>query len=310
MQYKRKHGLSAEPLSIAAVEREIGLPKETLRIWERRYGFPAPGRNPQGDRLYPAEQVSRLRLLKRLMDLGHRPGKLMALDDAALAQLSTRQDFLPVKAAAPAIDTIAPLLALVAGQRVDALRVALGESQLRLGLAGFVTELLAPLTTAVGDAWATGQLSVADEHLYAESVQTLLRPSILLLASTERRAPRVLLATLPGEPHTLGLLMAQALLALEGCTTVSLGAQTPLADIVHAARHQQADVVALSFSLAFNGRQALAALAELRSQLPPTVAVWAGGACSAVHRRPPAGVTPMRELDQIGPAVAAWRQIA
>lgn len=310
MQYKRKSHPPTTPLAIAAVERETGLSKEALRIWERRYGFPSPARDPQGDRLYPAEQVARLRLLKRLMDQGHRPGKLMALEDSALARLSTRQPTMPAPAASPAGDALAPLLALVAGQQVDALRAALGESQLRLGLAAFVTDVLAPLTIAVGDAWAAGQLSIADEHLYTEGVQALLRPSLQMLAASERRAPRVLLATLPGELHTLGLLMAQVLLALEGCTVVSLGAQAPLADIAQAARRQQADVVALSFSLAFNSRKALAALAELRSQLPPSVAVWAGGACSAVHKRPPAGVTPIRDLREIGPAVGAWRRAA
>ena len=39
---------------ISAVERETGLSKDTLRMWERRYGFPAPGRDAQGERVYPA----------------------------------------------------------------------------------------------------------------------------------------------------------------------------------------------------------------------------------------------------------------
>ncbi|HRF13460.1 MAG TPA: MerR family transcriptional regulator, partial [Candidatus Accumulibacter phosphatis] len=63
---------------IAAVERDTGLSKDVLRVWERRYGFPAPCRDANGERSYPAEQVERLRLIKRLMDQGHRPGKLIA----------------------------------------------------------------------------------------------------------------------------------------------------------------------------------------------------------------------------------------
>ncbi|MGA0116507.1 MAG: MerR family transcriptional regulator, partial [Burkholderiales bacterium] len=31
--------------NIAAVERDTGLSKDTLRVWERRYGFPAPVRD-------------------------------------------------------------------------------------------------------------------------------------------------------------------------------------------------------------------------------------------------------------------------
>ena len=50
--------------TIANVERETGLSKDLLRMWERRYGFPAPARDANGDRIYPADQVEKLRLLK------------------------------------------------------------------------------------------------------------------------------------------------------------------------------------------------------------------------------------------------------
>ena len=63
--------------NITAVERETGLSKDVLRVWERRYGFPAPQRDSNGERRYPPEQVERLRLIKRLMDQGHRPGRLL-----------------------------------------------------------------------------------------------------------------------------------------------------------------------------------------------------------------------------------------
>jgi MerR family transcriptional regulator, light-induced transcriptional regulator len=55
-------------LSIAAVERDTGLTKDTLRVWERRYGFPQPDRDGGGERCYPLDQVEKLRVVKRLMD--------------------------------------------------------------------------------------------------------------------------------------------------------------------------------------------------------------------------------------------------
>ena len=75
-------------LPIAAVERDTGLSKDTLRVWERRYGFPMPLRDAQGGRNYPTAQVERLRMLKRLLDAGHRPGKLMLLTPADLQRLA------------------------------------------------------------------------------------------------------------------------------------------------------------------------------------------------------------------------------
>jgi len=65
-------------LTISAVERETGLSKDTLRAWERRYGFPLPERDARGDRRYPPQQVERLRKIKRLVDHGFRPSKIIS----------------------------------------------------------------------------------------------------------------------------------------------------------------------------------------------------------------------------------------
>src|SRR5436305_14195846 len=64
-------------LNISAVERETGLSKDVLRMWERRYGFPKPGRDENGERQYTVAEVTKLRSIKRLMDVGTRPGKIV-----------------------------------------------------------------------------------------------------------------------------------------------------------------------------------------------------------------------------------------
>ena len=55
----------ASGLPISVVERETGIPKDLLRMWERRYGFPLPGRDAQGDRVYPRDQVDKLRTVRQ-----------------------------------------------------------------------------------------------------------------------------------------------------------------------------------------------------------------------------------------------------
>ena len=65
MRTKRR----AVPLAgIATVERDTGLSKDTLRVWERRYGFPNPSRDSNGERVYTSEQFEKLRVLRRLID--------------------------------------------------------------------------------------------------------------------------------------------------------------------------------------------------------------------------------------------------
>src|SRR5207247_8305826 len=75
-------------LNISAVERETGLSKDVLRMWERRYGFPKPRRDDSGERQYSVSEVSKLRTIKRLMDVGTRPGKIIGLSAAELNALA------------------------------------------------------------------------------------------------------------------------------------------------------------------------------------------------------------------------------
>ena len=69
----------------------------------------------------------------------------------------------------------------------------------------------------MGEAWLDGRIAVYEEHLYSEAVQAVLRSALVpFQAGLEARAPRLLLTTVPGEAHGLGLLMAEALMTLRG----------------------------------------------------------------------------------------------
>jgi DNA-binding transcriptional MerR regulator len=71
-----------------AVARMLGMPVATLRVWERRYGLTQPAMSPSGRRLYSAEDVRRLALVKQLADLGHAIGSLAALDMPQLQRVA------------------------------------------------------------------------------------------------------------------------------------------------------------------------------------------------------------------------------
>lgn len=305
MTFRPTHDASLD-LNIAGAERATGLSKDTLRVWERRYGFPTPHRDAAGERLYPVAQIERLRLLKRLVDAGERPGRLMALP---LHELEARLQARPSAASEPSSGkpAVEEYVDILKSHDVDRLRRQLGRAREQLGLARFVTDVVAPLNTRVGDAWMRGQLQVFEEHLYTESIQVLLREAIARLPVHADGHPRVLLTTFTLEPHGLGLLMAEALMSLDGARCVSLGTATPIWDIVLAAAAQRADVVALSFSGCMNPNQIVDGLAELRAKLPAGVELWAGGAAPALHRRPVPGVLPIAKIEQVREELTAWR---
>jgi MerR family transcriptional regulator, light-induced transcriptional regulator len=289
-------------VSIAAVERDTGISKDTLRVWERRYGFPEPARDEFGERAYPLDQVEKLRLLKRLMDAGHRPGKIVPYSFVELQRLSENLAPSPERTTSlGAVQDLRSFLELIKAHEVEEFRRALSQLLLRNGIAKFVVDVVAPLNQLVGDAWMRGYFEIFEEHLYTESIQVVLRNAINTIPEPQlqQTVPRVMLTTFPQEPHGLGLLMAEAIFALEGCKCISLGTQTPIWDIVLAAKAQRVDVVALSFTACLNPNQVIDGLTELRSKLPATIQIWVGGSCPVLYRKPVQGVKSVPQLEVI-----------
>jgi methanogenic corrinoid protein MtbC1 len=296
-----------EGTPIAAVEQATGIARATLRIWERRYGFPQPGRDLRGERSYPGEQVRKLRLIADLMAHGHRPGGLVGLN---LAQLATLAGPAAARAARRGVASDAdPVLAALRANDAAGLDGLLQRRLGELGPVRFVTECVAPLNVAVGEAWARGQVEVYQEHLYTERVQQVLRTlAVPRDGAAPGPRPRVLLATFPEEAHGLGLLMAQVLLATEGCACTSLGVRVPLPQIVAAAASFHADVVGVTCTGSMRATHVLRGLEQLRGELPPRVAIWAGGASPALERQRIAGVQPVPEVREVPALVARWTQ--
>lgn len=306
---------------IAAVERETDIAKDTLRVWEKRYDFPKPLRDTHGNRVYPPEQVEQLRLIRQLLDAGYRPGKVVGLASEKLEELRASllsQQTADLSKTNESKTTVGDVglesfLQAIEQQDPERLRHLLQHAQAKLGLAEFVVSLVAPLTTAVGEAWAQGRFVIHEEHLYTEIITGVLHQAIAALAPVAGLAaqarPKVLLTTIPQEPHGLGLLMVEVMLALEGCRCVSLGTQTPLSIIVEAAQAHQVDIVALSFSIQPSSRVVLSSLKELRAQLPAHIALWAGGANTALYQRPLEGMTVTPLLTDLDGCVAQWRAL-
>ena len=80
----------------------------------------------------------------------------------------------------------------------------------------------------------------------------------------------------------------------------------PLTEIANAATAHRADIVALSFSVAFPYRRIPALLDQLRTMLPESTSLWAGGS-GVSHAEAPEGITLMRSLDDGLAALAGWR---
>lgn len=294
-------------LSIGALSRATAIPVETLRTWERRYGYPVPARRPSGHRVYPVASVPRLRRIAEALAVGHRAREVVAASDAELRALLAAA---PGAASPPALRTPradgsieTELLAAVRRFDADALMRRLLAEWARRGPVEFLTQCVAPAIRAVGTAWAEGVLEVRHEHFLSERLSDLLRS---LRVPFEERAtgPLVVLTSLPGESHGLGLHMAALILTVNRCRVLLLGTEIPPDELVTLVRDLRARAVGISVSAATGGAGTVRRLRALRALLPKRTVLLVGGegAPDTDH-----GITPMSDLAELD----AWaRRIA
>lgn len=297
---------SSDANTIRVVSARTGLGMETLRAWERRYGFPRPERREGSNRrLYSSADVERLVAIQRALGRGYRVGDVIGKTMPQLEELAGEprgsQEIAPY-ARAPVSD----LVALLRNNQVALLEAELRRDAVSLGPRRFVTEVAHPFAVSVGRGWEDGELSVAHEHLATECLVTQLRQMLAVYQDIDAR-PRVLLATLPGEPHTLPLQMVAVYLVATGAKPRLLGGSTPPGEIATSAVTLEVDVVGLTVTPTSDRRQARKDVKSLRRALPKGVPIWLGGGGARDLGLEEDGVYVVTSWEAIDAAVASLR---
>jgi methanogenic corrinoid protein MtbC1 len=267
-------GVESELLSIGDICSETGLSADVVRVWERRYGFPVPVRLPSGHRRYRQADLHQLRLMAEAVAQGYRPSMVVRTGEAALKRLL-------IPTANPRVEA---LFQTVAGMDTVRMRRLLREALEEVGWKPFLQGIITQLLDRVGMAWAEGSIGIQHEHLATEVLEDLLRELRLKFWAVPERG-KVLLCTLPGERHRLGLLMAALAYAAQGTNTELLGVDLPVASIAQAARTLRADRVAVSLSIQSSGEPTRRLLLDLLERLPSGCRLIVGGQGAARTRK-------------------------
>jgi len=272
-------------LSIGALAAATGIPPDTIRTWERRYGFPAAERKPSGHRVYPITTIPRLRRVAEALARGHRAAEVVPASEEALESLlaalpEVGEESLSPRAVQSPLDPSPVQVRLEAVRRfdADALRRSFHEDWARLGPVPFLDRSVGPFLRAIGESWATGALDIRHEHFGSAVVGDFLR-TVRQPFADRARGLVAALATLSGEVHGLGLQMSALVFAQAGWRPLVLGVDTPAAQIVALAREVSLGAVAVS-CVCRDGPGPSAALRALRRRLPSRVPLLAGGAAA------------------------------
>jgi DNA-binding transcriptional MerR regulator len=225
-------------LRIGELSKRTGVSAELLRAWERRYGLLRPARSSGGLRLYAAADVERVRLMQQQLAEG-----LAAAEAAAAASRAV----LTEEAAPPALswDALGAELAdALDGFDEPRAQAVLDRLLAVTTLETLLGEVVLPYLRALGERWARGDATVAQEH-FATAV---LRGRLLGIARGwgVGIGPAAVLACLPGEQHDLGLVAFGLALRAHGWRIVYLGPDAPIDTVEDACERLQPDLVVLS----------------------------------------------------------------
>ena len=269
------------------IERETGFGKEQLRKWRQRFGFPPKESNVEGKIAYSNQTVEQLHLIRRSLEAGFRPAQVVGKTVLELEKLKLELGLNALVYEAD--ESIVSLIEYIKLNDLKGFLSLLIKKRGKQIMLDFVQNTIAPLMIGIGEAWRRDEIDIHHEHLCSAHIERYLHAEILRLRPREG-LPVILLALPPGEHHLLGLLMAEAVLAEEGATTINIGSGIPLNNLKLAAITCKADVVALSFSFAHPSKDILPTILHFRRLLPPEIQIWVGGAGISVIRKKPKGV--------------------
>jgi DNA-binding transcriptional MerR regulator len=270
--------MNSEQISIGRLSEQTGIPVDTLRTWERRYGHPVAHKLPSGHRRYDVAEIERLRGVRRLLVLGWKASDALSLDaeeiEAHLEEARDRVDILDEQ-------RVETCLEFLREHALFDIEEIITQTRAERDVLAFLQDFVIPLMSRVGREWSRGELQIYEEHLISETVQRQISSRWHMLArqfTKQDRERPVLLGLLPEERHTLGLHMAALLITERGLPVINLETDTPLEQLASAAASTNARALMLSVSTYPPREHVEQQLETLARQLPEAVPLLVGSA--------------------------------
>jgi methanogenic corrinoid protein MtbC1 len=297
------------------VSQRTGLSPHVIRVWERRYAAVTPERSETNRRLYAEEEIERLNALGLLTESGHAIRQIANLPTAELQEMAAA---LPSPAASPeaskpaqksSSDTfLDEAWSCIVELDSSALRSTLNTAAVSLGISRLTTDLIIPLIKRIGDSWALGEISIAEEHAASAVIKEVLLLSSRPYAQTSG-APKLVVATPAGQLHELGAILVACTATRHGWDVTYLGPSLPSTEIARAAVRIGALAVGLSIVYPNDDPQLADELRSLRDSLPDKIQILIGGRSASAYQAiiKEIGATVLTDLSSLPKKLEAFR---
>ena len=255
---------------IRTVSELTGVNSITLRAWENRYGLIEPVRKASGHRLYTQEHIDLINRVVGLLDRGMRIGQVKA----EIVSGSESQSTIGEEKQDNWRRYINGMIAAIIRFDEASLERIYADALSHYPVRSVTEKLLSPVLKEVGERWASGTGSIAEEHFFGFYLRNKLGARFHHRVQNQT-GPKLLMACLPGDLHEVGLLLFALDASSHGFQTVLLGANMPLDEFPDAVKKTGSDALVLSGTIEPGGEVIKRALPKLVEKLE--VPVFIGG---------------------------------
>lgn len=256
---------------IKTIEQMTGLSRNTITAWERRYDLLEPRKDASGYRAYADADVELLLRVRGLLDQGFQIGEVVARIRAERASGAP---------ARPPSESIPSLREQLLARLLDYDRTGAEEVVTRLMELSFrrrLDEVYVPVLHAIGEGWAEGRYTVAQEHFATALVREQMVAMLKSLEVGPRDGPLTVCAGYPGDTHELGLMAVAIHLALRGHRIVYLGANLPMDELAQVLGSRVANLACVSAITQGDPATVYEDAVALRRRVPAATVVAFGG---------------------------------
>ncbi len=261
--------------SIEQVSLLTGVSRDRIRKWETRHGLVTPSRTCGRHRRYSANDLKTLSVARQLIHLGASIGTLARLTmGARIALLAELSDGEPVALGRP---EVAFLMTALRGQRFEIAGSCLHMVINALPPLEFIESVIGPLCAEIGRAWASGELSVGQEHAISAIILRRLQVALDSPSADQGRGAKLLVTSPSNELHEIGAMGIAYLTDRAGTATAYAGPNMPPLEACKLAKSLRVRAVALSVVNDIEDDSLDTYLSAMSHNLPPDCEIWLGG---------------------------------